>query len=216
MFSTVIGGSALGVIIFANIYRPRRRRRQLREPVDAFFVICAGFERLCDYAQQDDEEHVTKTLVLPANTEIIADLVFKPRLSFRTTDVYFGCDGPSDKKPLALEYVNSFIKIGARSRIIPGPNTAHYVDIYDYYHAVEEKGWSLGSDMSYAIKIRTRAPGIYVARAFFAGDEVEGKAELLIQVEVSPRTPMKCVKPAHRWKSCSHGITPLLSPPPRA
>src|SRR2546430_11673778 len=62
---------------------PFARRVRLRHPVKAFFVITSQDRYDLGYAIQDDEEHFTKVLVLPANSDdLILALYFDARLSF--------------------------------------------------------------------------------------------------------------------------------------
>jgi hypothetical protein len=206
MRSAGIASAILAVTLWINFMRPWRRRRKLRFPVNAFFIIPA-VGRECAYAEQDSEEHYIREIVLPANCEMTVHLVYKPRFAFHTTDVYFGCEDVKSgaKKPRPIEYDNPFIERG-RQHVIPGRENNHFLDIHGYYHIVEEKTWS--DDRAFAFKMEIGASGVYKAIAYFAAEEAKGSAELSIRVEGVPKTSMHCINPAHKRKACSRGMSP--------
>ncbi len=153
MAGVALSTTMLLVILHVNFLKPYRRRRALRRPVEAFFLV-PGPGRDCDYAEQDGHEHWLREIVLPANAEIIAELIYKARLAFHTRDVSFGCEhvsGSADR-PRAIEYSNPFIVRGRRQRVVPGEGNDDYQDTHGYFHAVENKLWSAGDEKSYAIK----------------------------------------------------------------
>jgi hypothetical protein len=217
--SAVIAFFAFMIIGYVNIARPWCRRFRLKRPVRAHFII-PSLPRQCDYAAPDSEEHHIKEVVLPANNKCIVDLIYKARISFQTRDIYFGfvnLPGNSGVPPRSLEYWNFFIETGRRHHVVPGINTDDYRDTHGFYHAIENKMWSRGGIISFAVKVQTFAPGTFIARTFFAGDERLGAADLLVYIENQPHTLLKCDRWwKHRHKLCRQGITPLSHPVERA
>lgn len=211
MIAVIIGFGTFCMILYVNFIRPKLRRRKLRKPARAFFII-PKMIRQCDYAEQEmEEEHKVKQVVLPTNSEIVIHLVYTPRLVFQTKEVAFGCEvlTGDPRKPAPIEYDNPFILQG-RNRVVPGPDNADYIDIDGNYHATQDKTWSVGTDRAYAFKMRTSGPGTYKAITTFSGDEREGKADdLTIRIEDYPKTPMRCVLCKHWRRPCyRHGIQP--------
>jgi hypothetical protein len=215
MISAFLASAVLATAVHVNFVRPWRRRRKLRSPVDAFFVV-PRLGRDCEYAAQDSEDHDLKEIVLPPNAEIIIHLIYKPRLSLHTTETYFGCDPikAAGQKPLPIEFDNPFILEGRRRRVVPGPHTDDYRDALGYYHVVENKAWSVGVTRALAFKVRTGDVGVYKAMTYFAGEEVMGSAKLMMRVEEGPRTSMRCVRPEHRRLPCARGMPPKPAQPP--
>jgi hypothetical protein len=161
--------------------------------------------------RQDDEDHHVKRITLPPNSELLIDLAIRPKLSFVTSEIYFGCEGGDVKDlPYAIEYFNRFIEVGAGRNIRPGIESTHYIDKYRLYHIKEPVQWSVGSTRSIAFKMITTRPGVYKVKIFFPGDAVEGMVDdLWIYVEESPRTRMHCIRPDHAHMACSVGIPPI-------
>lgn len=209
MVASIIGFCTLCMVFYVNFVRPRLRLRKLSYPAHAYFVV-PNIERECGYAKQDaEDEHLIKVAVLPTNSEVTVHLAYRPRMAFQTKEVSFGCEVSSGdrKKPVPFEYDNPFVQEGRR-RIVPGPETADYLDIFGQYHSSQDKTWSVGTDRSYAFKVRTYGPGVYRACTAFVGDDKEGRAYLTIRVEEHPHTKMRCVIRKHRGKPCSRGIAP--------
>jgi hypothetical protein len=203
--------ATLIMVGWVNFGRPFRRRRKLRKPVIAEFVLPSAKHHACDFAEQDNREHLLKTIVLPAHSEVTVDLRFTPQLNFEGTEISMGCLGAINRIPYATEYFNQFIKEGAGQQIKPGPGNRHYLDKHNYYHIRDNnpRRWTVGQCVSVALKIKTSGPGKYPVEVYFPGDEVEGKAEdLMIVVEDSPRTLMPCKDKQHRRSSCARGIKP--------
>ncbi len=175
-----------------------------------YFVIPASEHHGCDYAHQDGLEHRAKTIVLQSNCSVIVDLVFEPSLFFTAAEMSFGCEGALLEKPYAIEYLNRFIEIGKGKNVIPGQGNRHVIDKYHYYHVKDDpKHFSVGSSYALAFKLKIGSPGTYIPRIFFFGDEVEGEiADLLIVVEDSPKTLMRCVLREHRRRKCTKSIQP--------
>src|SRR5262249_4055394 len=90
----------LGVIVYVNIMRPAKRRRILRKPVEAWFVIPTKKHHGCDFAVQDAGEHVTKTVVLPEFSEVLVDFSFLPKTFLANSELIIGCDGDNAPRPI--------------------------------------------------------------------------------------------------------------------
>jgi hypothetical protein len=209
--SIILSVIVLLVIVHVNIIRPMRRRKALKRPVRAWFILPSTKHHGCDFAVQDDKEHSAKTIVLPPFTDILIDLSFFPKLFFTNSELVIGCGAEDGPRP--IEYHNRFVEQIEKQRIVPGPQNQHYTDKHGFYHYKDSppRAWSRGTHRAVAFKFRTQKPGRYPVTIFFIGDEVEGEnSELTIVVESSPKTAMKCVRPEHKKQSCaSRGIKPL-------
>src|SRR5437764_642506 len=99
MCSLVVGLVTCFVVLNVNIFRPRRRKKSLKAPVDAFFIIPAKRHHTCGYAAQDEdiEGHLIREVTLPSNSETLVDLVLKVQTHFSFTELIIGCDGDSGK-----------------------------------------------------------------------------------------------------------------------
>jgi hypothetical protein len=203
------------VVLYVNIVKPRKRLKDLIHPVTAYFVIPRLTDHRCDFAKQDGDEHLVKTITLQARSEVIVDLVLIPKLYFISSEVYFGCEGGRSvrDRPYASKYINRFIEVGSAREIEPGTGSAHYIDKYHFYHVKEPAQWSVRSARAIAFRIITNEPGCYPVKIFFPGDAVEGVSEeLLICVEESPTTRMHCACPEHAHMACAVGICPITEP----
>jgi hypothetical protein len=211
MVSAFAAIAGLGILVYVNFLRPLLRRQKLKEPVEAHFLIPAKKHHGCDFARQDEEEHVTKSITLPSNRDVIVDLRFKPRIFFSSSEIGLGCEGNREDIPYAFEYFNRFIEDGDGQRVTPGPGNRHYVDKHHYYHLREStRYWSRGTSVSFAFNFRTHAPGRYPLMVSFIGDEIEGNNyELMIIVEDNPQSIIRCVDAGHRNRSCARGIQPI-------
>ncbi len=210
MISAVIGAAALLILVYVNFLRPWRRRGKLKKPTDAHFLIPSNKHHGCDFAVQDEQEHIVKTIVVPSDSEILIDLRFQPRLAFVTSEIDIGCEGEVSETPYATEYFNRFIETGDGRHIIPGEGNRHYIDKHHFYHCREStRQWSRGAVVSFAFKLQTRKSGRYVLDVYFIGDEVEGKnSELAIIVEDKPITIMRCTERKHKKMQCASAIHP--------
>lgn len=212
IISAFVALGALTVIVHVNIVRPRVRRRRLRMPAQAWFVVPPKKHHGCDFAWQDDNEHIFKTIVLPPDSEMTVDFRFNPRLFFHSSEIVIGCEG--DMAPKAIEYFNRFIVKGEGRHIIPVQGNRHYIDKHGFYHYRElaaARQWSRETFGAMAFKFKTSTQGRYTIDIYFLGDEVEGKnSELTIVVEDDPRTMMRCIDRKHKQLSCAtKGLAPL-------
>jgi hypothetical protein len=80
MISAVVAMIALAVIVQVNMVRPRLRRRRLRRPAEMWFIITKKTQHDCDFAIQDDQEHLVKTIVVQQDREVVIDFKYTPRL----------------------------------------------------------------------------------------------------------------------------------------
>jgi hypothetical protein len=210
MISAAIGAAALLILVHVNFLRPWRRRKKLKNPAIAHFVIPSNKHHGCDFAVQNEQEHLVKTIVVPAQGEILIDLRIQPRMAFVTSEISIGCEGEVTETPFATEYLNRFIETGEGKHIIPGNGNRHYIDKYHFYHCREsQRQWSRGFVLSLAFKLKTRKSGRYVLDIYFVGDEVEGKDQLTIIVEDKPKTVIRCVERKHKRMQCRKAIQPI-------
>jgi hypothetical protein len=98
MVSAFAATAGLFIISYVNFFRPAIRRMRLKNPVEAYFLIPSKIHHDCSFARQDDQEHLTKVIVVPSNSELMIDFVFFPRTHFVTNEVNLGCKGDALKK----------------------------------------------------------------------------------------------------------------------
>lgn len=196
----------LSLLVGIQLYRPWKRRRDLRRPFTAHFLIPSAGEVPLNYVQQDNRAHFVKELVVPPNSTIPIQIVLEPKLSFLQRELYFGCGESvvNPEKPKAIEYFVPFVVEGVRRSAKPDANhPGHYRDSNGFYHVRED---FLYTDDTRVIgfKLKTGATGIYRAQLYTVTDEVRGRADLKIRVENPAKTKMRCRRWGdHRiWERC--------------
>jgi hypothetical protein len=112
MVSVLLGAITLCLVWYTQIFRPWRKRRQLRRPFNAYFLIPSADQFALDYAQQNNRAHYVKKLVVPPHKEIPIQIVLEPRLSFMQRELYFGCGEhlADEEKPRATEWFVPFVR----------------------------------------------------------------------------------------------------------
>jgi hypothetical protein len=80
MLAAFMAICTFSVVFYVNIIRPRIRLRALEHPVDAYFVIPSQLAHGCDFAIQNEDDHLTKAITLPSQCDSLVDLVLFPRL----------------------------------------------------------------------------------------------------------------------------------------
>jgi hypothetical protein len=204
MIAAILAGGSLLVAGHTQIVRPRLRRRKLKQPFRAYFLVTSLERFPLDYVLQDDREHYVKELVVPPNSEIPIQIVLEPRVSFLQRELYFGCDEHlvDKEKPRATEYFVPFVIEGVRGRGKPdADHPGHYIDYNGFYHVREDYLYTKDTRVI-GFKLRTGATGTYPAQIYTQTDDVRGRAELTIKVERPAKTKMRCVMKAHRSKGC--------------
>jgi hypothetical protein len=156
MISAVVAMIALAVIVQVNMVRPRLRRRRLRWPAEMWFIITKKTQHDCDFAIQDDQEHLVKTIVVQQDREVVIDFKYTHRLDLSISEIIIGCNYGGNV-PTPIEYLNRFVvagdgvKAGYGRHVIPGPGSFHYIDKYGFYHFREvgpSRRWPHGADGS--------------------------------------------------------------------
>jgi hypothetical protein len=210
MIAAFLAGGSLLVAGHSQILRPWLRRRKLRRPFRAYFLVTSlGRLPPLDYVLQDDEEHFVKELVVPPDSEIPIQIVLEPRVSFLQRELYFGCDEhlTDEKKPRAIEYFVPFVVKGVRGQGKPdAAHPGHYIDYNGFYHVREDYLYTKDARVI-GFKLVTGATGSYPAQIFTQTDDVRGRADLKIKVEQPPKTKMRCFMKGHRSKGCF--VTPI-------
>ncbi len=187
-------------VAYIQILRPWHRRRRLRRPFDAYFVITTPGRFRMGYVVQDDKEHFVKQLVVPAHSEVSVQIALDPRLSFLQRELYFGCDESleDEDKPRATEWFVPFVREGARGSGKPGKDhPGHYTDYNGFYHVREDYLYTKDVRVI-GYKLRTGRTGIFPVQIYVQTDDVRGEAELSLRVEGPPTTRMRCVGRGHR------------------
>jgi hypothetical protein len=213
---------ATGFLVY-DVLRPERRRQRIHRDIGkAHFVIPQSFYHACDYARQNETEHLVNVIAVRPDTEIIIDIVVLPNIDLEIDTYTFGTDGdPAEHseerrflgKPYATAVCNRFIEAG-RGRILePGPNNDDYLDKHHYYHhVVANQRWSGGVHRAIGFKVKIGKVGRYDMALSFSGDVVSGdiKGDLAIIVQNEPgERIMRCVRPEHMSRDCAVGIRPL-------
>jgi hypothetical protein len=198
--SAVLSALAVYLIAHVQIIRPWRRRRKLRRPFDAYFLITSVGRFPLNYVLQDNDEHFVKELVVPSNAEISIQIILRPRLSFMQREIYFGCGENlvNKEKPRATKYFVPFVREGERRSGKPDKaHPSHYTDYNGFYHVREDYLYA-NDDRVIGFYLLTGAIGVYPAQIFVVTDEVRGQADLSIRVEQPPKTKMPCQRKGHR------------------
>jgi len=208
MFSTVFGGAVFLMVLHTQFIRPWRRRRKLRHPFKAHFVITARNRFELSYAQQDDKDHIVKELVVPPNAKIPVQILLEPKVSFMEREIYFGCEESlaDEGKPQATEYFVPFVREGVRRSGKPdAQHPGHYTDYHGFYHVRQDYLYTNDARIV-GFMLETKSTGTYPAQVYTVGDEVRGRADLTIKVEQPVQTKMRCESKTHRKRGCL--ITP--------
>jgi hypothetical protein len=197
--SAFFGALAVSLIWYTQIGRPWRRRRKLKRPFNAHFLITSVGRFPLNYVQQDDREHFVKELVVPPNSTIPIQIVLEPRLSFLEREIYFGCNEGlvDEQKPCAVEWFVPFVREGVRRSGKPDDaHPGHYTDYNGFYHVRQDVLYTKDARVI-GFKLVTKATGIYPAQIFTVTDDVRGRADLVIRVEQPPKTKMRCYIKGH-------------------
>jgi len=198
IWAIIAGVIATVVAIWGSIsWILKRRAKQehekvLEQPCNVYFLIPETTRARLDYVEQDNREHKTDCLVLPAHAEIPIQLWIKPRVAYEETDMYFGCEGSINEKPEPIKYYNPFVYQGKRE-IVPGGEEGHYIDFHRYYHTVGKRVRVPTEVYVPGFMIRTHTSGEYEAQLLFHGTERVGLAHLRIVVEDPMATPIRCI-----------------------
>jgi hypothetical protein len=199
--STAVSALAAGMIFHINFVRPRLRRRKLKNPVKAWFLIPAQHRHPLNYAISDTDDHAVSELILPPHSECEIQICMSPLVSFRNSELSFGFDwmGETDlKKPIPIEFFSPFVERGALRRGNPDSDPTHYMDFSNHYHIRRDILYVVGQDVAFGFKIMTRDAGVYRTHLTFKAEEVEGTAFLSLRVEdFPPKTRMKCTCHGH-------------------
>ena len=158
------------------------------------FVIPATNREILEHYPQDEElyHHVDK-LILPSHTQRKVEIVMVAKLTFESSEWYFGCEGRLDEKPQPISHFNPFIKRGQMKELSPDTSDAHYIGSDDYYHITGSRVRSLGEVYVSGFIVKTRSPGDYEARVFFGGIEKRRIGTLAIEVNDGQSRKMRCV-----------------------
>jgi hypothetical protein len=205
MVSAFFSAAAVFLVWYVNFFRPWRRRRRLRQPFDAYFLITSTGRFRLDYVQQNDREHYVKKLVVPPRKEVLIQIVLEPRVSFMQHELYFGCDEhlEDEEKPRATEYFVPFVREGVRGSGKPDEaHPGHYTDYNGFYHVREDYLYTADTRVI-GFKLLTGRTGTFRAQVYTVTDDVRGRADLKIKVQEPAKTKMRCYRKWHRIRLCS-------------
>ena len=206
--AAIIG--AVGVIIsggYEFLIRPYWRRKRLKRPCKACFLIAALDQRKISYAEQDAHEHYVEELTLASNSEYEIDFMYIPSVTFSVSEIYFGFNKQDYKdlntKPIIKSFCNRFIERGTNEESPETHPDTNFADHHKFYHIRKPKNITRREPYCVGIKIQTRKAGLYEFNLVFSGEETGySKNKLLVRVEDNPTTRMRCVLPQHRWTGC--------------
>jgi len=162
---------------------------RLKNPVRMYFLIPDKRVNI-DYAQQDDQEHLVKELILPSNGEFQVYIWFKPRVNYCEEEHYFGCEGDLNMKPRAIKYFNPFI-------IESNIDLKYYRDWHYYYHIRTGKHRIKDEVYVAGFILKTFIEGDYETNAFVHTLSKMGKAKNL-KIKVRDKGLMKVL--CHSYK----------------
>jgi hypothetical protein len=196
------------VVILSSVYEfiiePIWRRRKLKRPCWAVFVISAAKKRPVRYVIQDTHEHLVTELTLPSNSEVEVEVEYSSSITFDVSEIYFGCVGDMEAKPTITSIVFLFYKSGAPEES-PGTHPGYNkIDEYEFYHIARPKHIARNEQYVLGFKMQTRKAGVYKFQLHFISETVgRPKNDLFIRVEDEPTTKMRCVSHRkYRWTGC--------------
>ena len=201
--------AALFYVIKEFISPSLRRHRLEQRAVDASFCITSRDRYLLKYVQQDDMEHETLDLVMPAHTnDLFLHILLKVRTEFYQSAVEFGFIGERDKVPIIKNWFHPFVVRGTREKYPdenhPSKDPDHYTDYHGRYHIVSQGRRPRGGVITYGFKIETRGPGSYPFTIEIAANGTSSKTSLTLVIEEVPRMKARCQVHAECF------ITPVL------
>jgi hypothetical protein len=191
---------SLGFYILREFIGPRWRRLKLKYPLKARFNIASRDQiKGLKYVIQDDKEHNSKLLVLPAHTHnLLLHVLWTHRLDFIQSELEFWFEDNKDEDdrktvPLIHYWFHPFVKVGDTKRK-PGEYPGHYIDYHDNYHIEAIRNRAKGSVVTNAFMISTRDPGLYRFKMRVVADGVEATTWLRVRIEESPTTVVRCTR----------------------
>lgn len=217
-----IGGAfvALATLIIVAgqaFYLPKRqlkkRREELRNPVDIYFLIPPKAQRLIDYAIQNDLEHWLDELTIPPFSTTVIELRIAPRTTFTTRVLQFGCsdaEGNEDAHPpKPIEVDRVYMKQGLDKIGKPGETPGHSINSRDHYEVREDMYWNAETVIVRGLKIQTGPPGTYnLIVTFFGNEFVAAKElELVLRVDDKPSLNLICINPDHETHRVTQSFT---------
>jgi len=195
------------VVVISGVYefmiRPWWRRRTLRQPCKAWFLVASTNQRKISYAVQDSREHYVEELTLASNSEYEIEFLYVPSITFVASEIYFGFNKQDDRdldtKPIINSFCNRFIERGASEESPETHPETNYADHHKFYHIRKPRTIARKEPYSIGCKIQTRQAGRYEFNLVFASEEVgQPTNKLFVRVEDNPTTKMKCIFPKHR------------------
>jgi hypothetical protein len=206
-----IGGAVAAIIaavavILASTYefiiRPWWRRRALRRPCKAWFLIASTNQRKISHAVQDNREHYVEELTLASNSEYEIEFLYVPSITFAASEIYFGFNKQDDRdldtKPIIKSFCDHFIERGTSEESPETHPETNYADHHKYYHIRKPRTIARKEPYSVGCKIQTRQAGRYEFNLVFVSEETgQPTNKLFVRVEDNPTTKMKCIFPKH-------------------
>src|SRR5262249_32817850 len=151
--------------------QPIVKKYKLRHPMSGVFVITSADRYKIPYAIQDENEHLTKELIVPANSLVYLHMRFKNNLGFTQHHFTFYFDGDRAKNPEIKEWFVPFVKEGENKRS-PKTSRDHYIDYHGAYHIGETIPRAKGDYTVYSFNVATREPGLYNAIVEISADGI--------------------------------------------
>lgn len=206
MFAAVFGLLSLLTLWYLNFLKPRRERRKLAYATKTYFLIPARQLHGCEYAVQDEQEHITSELSISPNTTLTLDLVTYVSIPISFAELIVGFLGDVSKKPKVTKYYNRYVSIGKGREVDPAEEKEDdYIDKHGYYHRRVPRHFS-GGVLSSAFTITTQSEGLYPLHIYFVSERpIEDRSSSFITVERIPTVKLLCCERDHKHLDCSKG-----------
>jgi hypothetical protein len=178
-----VGGAIAAIIaavvvvctaLYKFVFAPLWRRRELKRPCHAWFLIAASNQRQITHALQDDHEHRIEELTLQSNSEFEIEVLYISSINLETAESYFGCEAQDnnqiDVKPIITSFCNRFIERGTNEENLDTHPDTNYTDHHKYYHLRKSKKIARGEPYSLGFKMKTKKAGRYEFRKAYPVD----------------------------------------------
>jgi hypothetical protein len=196
----------LAVVLYfiKEIILPYFRKAILRKrAVDAVWCITSEDKFKLKYAVQDEREHETVDLVVPAHTtDLFLHILLKARTDFHRAHAECSFDGDRNQKPLIQYWFHPFVARGKQERRPdpghPNYDPDHYADYHLNYHISTPLQVPKHNTLTYGFKVDTRNSGSYVLTVEIVANGIASKSSLNLRVEDLPFSKrVRCVYRPH-------------------
>lgn len=96
MSAAIFAGATFIAYLLTEIVPPVYRYFRRKDPCKVCFVITSFDRGIVDYAIQDDKEHLTQELIVPANHDVYVQILFKAKIAFMQHQLVAAFENPHD------------------------------------------------------------------------------------------------------------------------